>query len=131
VNKRTGDSPHGITHIVAFHYKPTVTQEQRGDVLTRFLALRHECRREGKSYIDSLVGGDCSESLEGLTAGFEHAFVVSFNNRDDFEYYLGPPFASTFDPAHDDFKKFAIPLLSGDESGKTNGAIVFDFTTPS
>jgi hypothetical protein len=120
----------GITHVVAFRYKPTVTQQQRAEVMRRFLALKDDCKREGKTYIASLIGGDCAESLEGLTAGFEHAFIVSFNNRDDFEFYLGPRFASPFDTAHDDFKKFAIPLLSVDADGKTNGAMVFDFVAP-
>ncbi len=81
--------------------------------------------------LERFLALNCTESLEGLTAGFEQSFVVSFDNRDDFEHYLGPPFASIFDPAHDDFKKFAIPLLSVDESGKTDGAMVFDFATPS
>lgn len=74
-------------------------------MLERFLDLKHECTRDGEEYIVSLVGGDC---------------------RDDFEFYLGPPFASTFDQAHDDFKTYAIPLLSLDDDGGTNGAMVLD-----
>jgi len=111
---------------VAFRYKPSTTEPQRAEVLSRFLALEHECRRAGESYIVSLIGGDCTQSLERLTAGFDQVFVVTFESRDDFDYYLGPPFASDFDPAHDDFKKFAVPLLSVDEDGNTNGAMVFD-----
>ncbi len=98
--------------------------------MRRFVALKDDCRREGNTYIASLIGGDCTESLEGLTAGFEHAFIVCFDDRDDFEFYLGPTFASPFDPAHDDFKQFAIPLVSVDDDGKTNGAMVFDFAGP-
>jgi stress responsive alpha/beta barrel protein len=119
-----------IKHIVAFKYKPTVTQLQKDEVMNRFLALKQECKRDGKNYIVSLIGGDCTESLEGLTGGFEQAFVVTFNNPDDYKYYAGQPFSSPFDLAHDEFKKFAIPFLSVDEEGKTNGAIVFDFSTP-
>lgn len=115
-----------ITHVVAFRYKPEVTQQQRDDVLRRFLDLEHECTREGRPYIVSLVGGDCTQSAEKLTAGFEQVFVLTFRDRDDFAYYLGPPFASTFDHAHDAFKKFAIPLLSVDDDGATNGALVLD-----
>jgi len=98
--------------------------------MTRFLALKQECVRAGQSYIVSLVGGDCTASPEGLTAGFQQVFIVTFKDRGDFEYYLGEPFASPFDTAHDDFKKFAIPLLSVDEQGNTNGAMVFDVATP-
>lgn len=111
---------------MAFRYKASTTEQQRAEVLSRFLALEHECKRAGENYIVSLIGGDCTRSLEGLTAGFEQVFVVTFESRGDFEYYLGAPFVSDFDPAHDDFKKFAIPLLSVDEDGNTNGAMVFD-----
>jgi hypothetical protein len=120
-----------IEHIVAFKYQPSVTQRQKGEVMKRFLALKQECKRDGKNYIVSLIGGGCTESLEGLTSGFEQAFIVTFDDLDDFKYYAGQPFSSHFDLAHDDFKKFAIPLLTVDEEGKTNGAIVFDFLCPS
>lgn len=118
-----------ITHVVAFRYHPSTTQQQRTEVLKGFLSLEHECARDGENYIVSLIGGDCTGSPEGLTAGFDHVFIVTFKDREDFEYYLGPPFAEAFDTAHDDFKKFAIPLLSVDADGKTNGAMVFDFAT--
>jgi hypothetical protein len=115
---------------VVFRYRPSTTDEQRADVFKRFLALKQECKRAGENYIVSLIGGDCTESPEGLTAGFQQVFIVTFKDRGDFEYYLGAPFASPFDPAHDEFKKFAIPLLAVDEQGNTNGAMVFDFATP-
>jgi len=118
-----------IKHIVAFKYRPTVTQQQKDDVLKRFLALKEECKRDGANYVVSLVGGDCTQSLEGLTGGFEQAYVVTFKNEDDYRYYIGQPFVTPFDPAHDEFKKFAVPLLSVDEQGKTDGARVFDFST--
>ena len=53
-------------------------------------------------------------------------FLVSPNGRGLASYAI----ASESDPAHEDFKKFAIPLLSIDTQGNTNGAMVFDFTTP-
>jgi DNA-binding ferritin-like protein (Dps family) len=118
-----------IKHIVAFRYKPTVTPEQKQEVMNRFLALKEECKKDGKSYIISLIGGDCTKSQEKLTSGFEHSFIATFKNQDDFNYYLGEEFASPFDVVHDDFKKFAGPLLSVDENGKTTGAMVFDFLT--
>jgi hypothetical protein len=116
-----------IKHIVAFKYKPTVTQRQKTEVMKRFLALKQKCKRDGKNYVVSLVGGDCTKSLEKLTDGFEQAFIVTFKNRSDYRYYIGRPFVSPFDPAHDAFKKFVTPLLSVDAAGKTDGAVVFDF----
>lgn len=116
-----------IKHIVVFKYKPTITPQQKQEVMKRFLALKEESKKDGKSYIISLIGGDCTGSLERLTRDFEHSFIITFKNQDDFNYYLGEPFASPFDQAHDDFKKFVGPFLSVDESGQTNGAMVFDF----
>jgi hypothetical protein len=118
-----------IKHFVAFRYKPNVTQQQKDDVMNRFLALKQECKRGGKNYIVSLVGGDCTKSMEGLTEGFEQAYIVTFKDQDDYKYYIGQPFSSPFDLAHDEFKKYAIPLLSVDEKGQTNGAIALDFPT--
>ncbi len=118
-----------IKHVVVFKYKPTVTWQQKSEVMNRFLALKHTSKRNGKNYIVSLIGGDCTKSQERLTQGFEQTFIVTFKNKDDFNYYLGEPFASSFDPAHDDFKKFVAPHLSVDKDGKTNGAMVFDFET--
>ncbi|KUH93699.1 hypothetical protein AU189_15740 [Mycolicibacterium acapulense] len=39
------------------------------------------------------------------------------------------PFTSAFDPAQDAFEAYSLPLLSVDEAGRANGAMVFDFTT--
>ena len=118
-----------VKHIVAFRYRPTVTPEQKTDVLNRFLALKDDCKRDGRPYVLSIVGGDCTQSIEGLTGGFEQAFIVSLANRDDYLYYVGRPFTYPFDPAHDAFKAYSLPLLSVDAAGNTNGAMVFDFTT--
>jgi|SRR6185437_5246111 len=118
-----------IQHVVVFKYKPTVTQQQKQEVMNRFLALKDKSKKNGKSYIVSLIGGDCTKSQEGLTRGFEHTFIITFKNQDDFNYYLGESFARPFDRVHDDFKKFVGPFLSVDEKGKINGAMVFDFET--
>ena len=126
---RLAGSSAQIEHIVAFRYKPTVTRQQKIEVMKRFLALKKKCRRNGKNYVVSLVGGDCTKSLEGLTDGFEQAFIVTFKNRSDYRYYIGRPFVRPFDPHHDAFKKFVTPFLSVDAAGKTNGAIVLDFQT--
>ena len=85
--------------------------------------------RDSKPYVVSIGGGDCTRSLEGLTAGFEQAFIVIFSNRADYEYYIGRPFTYPFDPVHDAFKAYSTPLLAVDETGRTNGALVLDFPT--
>jgi hypothetical protein len=119
-----------VKHVVALRFKPDVTQLRKDDVMKRFLALKHECMRNGQNYIVSLVGGDCTKSLEGLTQGFEQTYIVTFKDQDDYRYYIGQPFVSPFDAAHDAFKKFVVPLLSVDEQGQTNGAFDLDFSTP-
>jgi uncharacterized SAM-dependent methyltransferase len=116
-----------IKHIVVFKYKPTVTSQQKQEVMNRFIALKEECKKDGKSYIISLIGGDCTKSQERLTRGFDDAFIVTFKNQDDFNYYLGEEFAQPFDLVHDEFKQFVGPFLEVDENGKTNGVMVFDF----
>ena len=120
-------SPSQMNHIVAFKYRPTVTQQQKEEIAQRFLALRKECSRDDRNYIVDIIGGDCTGSIEGLTAGFEQVFIVTFENRTDYLYYIGKPFSSTFDPAHDAFKKFVAPLLRSDPDEKINGALVLDF----
>jgi Stress responsive A/B Barrel Domain len=105
-------------HIVGLKYKPAVTQDQKDEVMKEFLVLKKECKRDGETYIVSLVDGDCTGSLERLTSGFEHAFIVTFNSADDYKYYLGAPFSNPFDLAHDEFKKLAVPLLSVDDDGE-------------
>ena len=118
-----------IYHIVGLKFLPTVSPQQKAEVMIRFLALQQECKREGQNYIVSLTGGDTSASIEGLTAGFEQAYIVAFGNQDDYRYYIGQPFTTPFDPVHDEFKKFVIPLLSVDDQGKTDGALGLDFTS--
>ncbi|WP_319435437.1 Dabb family protein [Mycobacterium sp. RTGN5] len=118
-----------IKHVVAFRYRPEVTAEQRTEVLNRFLALQDQCLRDGQRYVVSIVGGDCTRSLEGLTGGFEQVFIVTFSSRADYEYYIGRPFTYPFDPVHDAFKAYSTPLLAVDSVGQTNGALVLDFPT--
>lgn len=129
-NSHTVDTRHPspqINHIVAFKYRSTVTRQQKEEVIKKFLALQKNCKRNGKRYIVNIVGGDCAGSTERLNAGFEQAFIVTLKDKDDYLYYLGKPFSPTFDPMHDEFKKFVTPLLSADPAGNTNGAMVFDF----
>jgi hypothetical protein len=116
-----------IKHVVVFKYKPAVTLSQKQEIIQRFLALKNTCKKDGKEYIVSIVAGDCSHSIEGLDQGFQHAFIVTFKNRQDFEYYIGRPFYSPFDQEHDEFKNYIQPFLEVNETGDITGAMVFDF----
>jgi hypothetical protein len=58
-----------------------------------------------------------SSSLPQRCARTVRVCRIAGPSRDDFDVP---------DPAHDDFKKFAIPQLSVDEDGNTNGAMAFD-----
>lgn len=116
-----------IQHVVVFQYKPTVTIQQKNDIMQRFLALKDASKKDNKPYIVSIVGGESRNSIEGLDRGFDQTFIVTFKNREDFEYYIGKPFYSPFDHAHDQFKNDVQSFLAVNEKGETTGVMVFDF----
>lgn len=116
-----------IKHIVVLKYKSTVTKKKQSEIFNKFLAMKDEAKKDGKSYIYSIVGGNCSNSIEKLNQNFNQVFILTFSNQADFDYYIGQPFYSSFDPIHDEFKKFVAPFLAIDKNGNTNGAMVFDF----
>ena len=116
-----------IKHIVVLKYKPSITIEEQTQIFDKFLDLKNECKRDGKTYIDSIIAGNCSNSVESLNQGFQHAFIVTFKNQSDYEYYIGKPFFAPFDPKHEEFKEFVTPYLAVDEKNNINGAMVFDF----
>lgn len=120
-------SSNEIRHVVVFKYKPSVTAQQKNEIMRQFLALKHTSRKENKNYIVSIVGGDSSNSVEGLDQGFDHTFIVTFKSQEDFEYYIGRPFYSPFDEMHDQFKNDIQPFLAVNEKGEMTGAMVFDF----
>ncbi|WP_439070506.1 Dabb family protein (plasmid) [Serratia nevei] len=115
-----------LKHIVLFKYKQDVTQAQRNEVVNRFLALKSSKRHgESSPYIISIIEG-VQNSREGVGGGFEQAFIVTFKSEGDRNYYVGRPLVEKsgfYDEAHDEFKQYVAPLLSGD-----SGALVFDFS---
>ncbi|GAA5940648.1 Dabb family protein [Sporobolomyces koalae] len=101
-----------ITHIVSFKYHPTVSSAERHLVASSFLALQSRCLNErGEPYL--LVTGGANNSHEGQTKGFDHSFVVTFNDQLARDYYVEK------DPKHDEFKQLAGPHLAE--------VFVFDF----
>lgn len=117
-----------VLHFVAFKYKSEVSDSQKKSVVSKFLALKHLSKRAGKNYILSIEAGKAN-SKEGFDQGMEQGFIVKFKSEVDRDYYVGKPFASEFDPAHEEFKQHVGPLLSFDKNGKLDGVYVFDFNS--
>ncbi|GAA5876844.1 hypothetical protein JCM16303_006306 [Sporobolomyces ruberrimus] len=90
-----------ITHIVSFKYKPTTSPAEKHFVASSFLALQSRCvdQQEGKNYI--AVTGGKDNSPENAANGYEHSFVVTFENEQARDYYVNE------DPAHSKFKELA------------------------
>lgn len=115
--------PKKIEHLVLFKFKKGITQSQKNEVVSRFLALKNSKKNE-KSYILSIEYG-FQNSKEGLHKDFEVCFKVSFDSKKDRDYYVGKPFlteSGTFDIMHDNFKNFVGPLLNSKD-----GVLVFDY----
>jgi hypothetical protein len=114
-----------LKHIVLFRYREGITDQQRQEVEDRFHALA-KSHRNGAPYILGIESG-AQNSPEGLHAGLEHGFIVTFKSEGDRNYYLGRPFinnASLYDPAHDEFKEFVGKYLHP----RQGSIMVFDFT---
>jgi hypothetical protein len=113
-----------IVHVVAFKFAPTVSQAQIDGAVAAFVKLKDESidPHTGRKLIRSLDYGT-NNSLEGLTKGFTHAFVLTFGSVADRDYYVGADHAKPFDPVHDRFKQLVGPLLDGG----ANGVFVIDF----
>ncbi|MCV6631286.1 MAG: Dabb family protein [Flavobacteriaceae bacterium] len=122
-----GDAPMSpsktIRHIVLFKYKESVTKAQKDEVISKFMALK-QSKKDGETYIRDIEYG-YQNSKEGVSRGYEIAFLVSFNSIADRDYYVGQPFiteAGKFDAQHDAFKAFVGPLLATE-----NGVLVYDY----
>jgi len=115
-----------IQHIVLLRYKPGVTAEQKAWIATRFLALKDLATRNGKPYIGSITGGKAI-SKEGFDQGLEQAFVVTFKNEADRNYFVGKPYSNAMDPTHEAFAQIVVRRVAVDSSGKIAGLFVFDY----
>jgi len=115
-----------IHHIVVFRFKSDVTEAQKAGIAARFLALKDLAKRNGHRYIVSITGGKAI-SKEGFDQGLEQAFVVTFKNESDRNYFVGKPYAEGMDPAHEATAKTVVPTLAADSTGKPTGLFVFDY----
>ncbi|GBQ45653.1 Dabb family protein [Komagataeibacter sucrofermentans] len=103
-----------VRHIVLFRFLPTITDEQRAEVVRRFMALARTSRREDGSPVVVSIETGAQISGEGVDEGLQQAFVVTFSSEGDRNYYVGRPVVTDpayFDPAHEAFKKFAAPYI--------------------
>ena len=115
-----------IRHVVSFKYKPGVSAEVKADIAKRFIALKDAAQRDGAPYIVSIAGG-AAISREGFDQGLEQAFIVTFKNTQDRDYFVGKPYREAMDPHHQALAEQVTPLLAADASGKPTGLFVFDF----
>ncbi|WP_276834062.1 Dabb family protein [Chryseobacterium cucumeris] len=121
-NDGDGFQKERIEHLVLFKFKPEITQDEKQEVINRFMELNNSLK-DGKKYVKIEYG--FQNSKEGLEGGFDIGFRVTFNSESDRDYYVGKPFLTvpgTYDQAHDDFKNFVGPYLDSD-----NGVLVFDY----
>jgi uncharacterized protein YciU (UPF0263 family) len=117
------DTGYRLDHWVLFKFKQNITESEKQEVINRFLALKNSLKN-GSPYISFIEYG-YQNSKEGLNAGFEIGFRVSFTSEADRDYYVGKPFLTvpgTYDQAHDDFKNFVGSYLD-----PNNGVLVFDY----
>lgn len=117
-------NPGTICHIVMFKYKDDITAAQKQNVITAFLALKDNCKRNGTAYIRDIEYGFPS-SKEGKDQNMEVAFFVTFDSEGDRNYYTGTPYINNpvyYESKHAEFKAMVGPLLA-----KNLGVIVYDY----
>ncbi|WP_025885618.1 Dabb family protein [Asaia prunellae] len=111
-----------LRHVVMFRYKSSATPAMRAEVTARFLRLVQDSRRpDGTHPVKSIEMG-MQNSGEGVDAGLQQAFIVTFASEGDRNFYVGKPVImdpAWFDPAHEAFKEFAAPAIEK--------VVVFDF----
>src|SRR5882757_8982567 len=122
-----GASFANIQHIVVFRYKAGVSAQQKAEIATKFLALKDLAKRNGQTYIVSITGGKAI-SKEGFDQGLEQAFVVTFKNEADRNFFVGKPYSNAMDPVHQALVQVVVPLVAVDSAGKLTGLFVFDFS---
>lgn len=129
--KGSGHNPssgYRLDHWVLFKFRTDVTESEKKEIITRFLALK-DSKKNGASYITLLEYG-YQNSRESAKGDYDIGFRVSFNSQADRDYYVGKPFLTApgdYDPLHDDFKNFVDPYLASDPGNPHKGVLVFDY----
>lgn len=98
-----------VRHVVAFKYSEDATEAQIKEITDAFIAL--------KDKIPGITGFEygVNNSPEGLSQGFDHVYLMTFENEAARDVYL----------PHPEHKVFG-ELLMG--SGIFEGAFVVDYT---
>jgi hypothetical protein len=87
-----------LRHVVLFKFKEDATEAQVRQVEKAFGKLPQKVN----AIVDFEWGTDIS--VEGLSEGFTHCFLVSFRDKQGRDAYLPHP-------AHEEFVKMALPLI--------------------
>ncbi|PWN93843.1 hypothetical protein FA10DRAFT_299184 [Acaromyces ingoldii] len=96
-----------VIHTVIFGYKPEVSQSERDAIYQRFLGLKTLTKDvNGQPYIVDITGGKENLSKEQLAKGLDAAFIVTFKNFADRDYYVNT------DPDHAAFVQEAGPKIA-------------------
>jgi len=118
-----------IEHLVLFKFKPTITLQEKQEVINRFMALNNSLK-EGKRYVKIEYGFQNSKVV--AKGNYDIGFRVTFSSLADRDYYVGKidgqPIPASYDPMHDAFKNFVGPYLDVDDPD-TKGVLVFDYTS--
>ncbi|HFK5508551.1 Dabb family protein [Elizabethkingia anophelis] len=118
-----------IEHLVLFKFKPTVTSQEKQEIINRFMALNNSLK-DGKRYVKIEYG--FQNSRVEAKGNYDVGFRVVFNSLADRDYYVGKidglPTPDNYDKMHDAFKNFVGPYLDVDDP-VTNGVLVFDYTS--
>jgi alpha-D-ribose 1-methylphosphonate 5-triphosphate synthase subunit PhnH len=86
-----------LQHVVAFNYKPEITNEQKKQVREAFYALQKEIPQ-----IKAFEGGD---DIKPGTKKFTQCFIVSVKNEKDLDIYGSHP-------KHKAFSALVDPMLA-------------------
>ncbi|MFS4432234.1 Dabb family protein [Chryseobacterium sp. S90] len=107
--------------LILVKLRKDISEEKKQEILNLFMAL-NKSRKNGKPYLKAEYG--FQNSKEGLNAGYEIAFRISFSSIEDRDYFDGKSLQTpdSLNPAYDNFKNFISLYLDGDQ-----GLFNFDF----
>lgn len=74
-----------LRHVVCFQFKKEVSQERRSQAIEDFLDLKNQIPE-----IKKFEGGE-DISVEGLSKGFTHCYVLTFESEADRDIYIPHP----------------------------------------
>lgn len=117
-----------VFHVIAFRYKPNVTEAQRDQFAREILALSDRSTWDGRPLIISLRSGT-PISREGFDQKFQQMFIMEFRTAADRDYFVGPPYLARAEAAHQAVIDKLVPHIEKDGDGQMTGTFVYDFET--